>query len=205
MHDPAAAWSRLHHDIDPRGNRLLWCWLRIMWRGAAPLARAGLPPTAVTAAGALLAVVAALGHWPWVALVLVIASVGCDGLDGAVAVLGDSASAFGAVADKLADRIADVAFVIVIWRCGAAGWLAWITGAAVLGVEAWREITGGRARSLITVAERPSRAVCTVLACLAAAVWTTTWPPTVCCAVLLALSVIAVGQLARVTQAGHAR
>ena len=200
---PAAGWSRLHHGIDPRGNRLLWWWLQGMWRIAWPLARVGLLPIAVTVAGALLAVAAALRDWPWVALVLVLASVVCDGVDGAVALLEGVASRAGAAADKAADRIADVAFVVVLWRCGAPPVLVWLTGAAVLGVEGWREFVGGAARSTITVAERPSRVVCVVVACVAAGVSDTTWPATVSASILFGLSVIALAQLHHSTRLRH--
>jgi len=201
--EAAAAWSRLHHGLDPHGNRLLWCWLRAMWWLATPLTRLRVPPLVITALGAALAVVAAsISGLAWLALILVVASVVCDGLDGAVAALGNTASSLGAVADKLADRIADVAFVVVIWRCGAPGWLAVLTAAGVLSVEAVREAVRGPV--VITVGERPSRVVCTVLACASAQVSaaqasaaqaSAEWPATVCACVLLGLSVIACGQL----------
>jgi CDP-diacylglycerol--glycerol-3-phosphate 3-phosphatidyltransferase len=137
------------------------------------------------------------GIRPWIALILVLASVLCDGLDGAVAVTTNRASAFGAASDKIADRICDVCFVLVIWRCGAPSWLTLLAVLAVLGVEALREIGGRSALVTITVAERPSRAICAVLACGFASISTTAdWPASVCAGVLFGLSVIALGQLA---------
>jgi len=201
MHDPAAGWSELHHGLDPRANRLLWSWLRTVWRLARPLAQLRVPPLAITALGAALALGAAITGSAWLALILVAAAVLCDGLDGAVAVLRGVASPRGATADKAADRIADVSFVVVIWRCGAPGWLALVAGIAMLAVEASREIRGGRLRSTITVAERPSRAVCVALACICSTVSTATWPAAVCASVLLGLSVMALAQLAAVGRA----
>ncbi|MCW2497552.1 CDP-alcohol phosphatidyltransferase family protein [Jatrophihabitans sp.] len=197
MSEAAAGWSRLHHGIDPRGNRLLWGWLRGIWWLAAPLARLRVPPLALTVLGALLAVVAAAGHWPWPAFGLIAGSVLCDALDGAVALLGEHATVLGARADKLADRIADLAFVVVLWRCGAPALLAAAAAASVLAVERLREWRGGLLRAQLTVAERPSRVICVLLACLCAAVSTAHWPATVCAAVLVGLSVIALAQLTR--------
>jgi len=170
-----------------------------MWTLARPLARARVHPTVLTVLGVCCAVAAVWPTWtvrPWLALILILASVTCDGLDGALAVLTDRASAFGAAADKIADRFSDVCFVLVIWRCGAPTWLTLTAVLGVLAVEAFREAGGGALLSTITVAERPSRAVCALLACIAAAVSTATWPAAVCAAVLVGLSLIALGQLA---------
>jgi CDP-diacylglycerol--glycerol-3-phosphate 3-phosphatidyltransferase len=196
--DLATGWTRLHHGIDPHRPRLLWWWLRGIWRMAQPLADIRVHPLALTCAGLVLAVDAPffVRRLPWVALVFILLSVLADGLDGAVAIMRDRASRFGAVADKVADRIADVAFVVVIWRCGAPAVLTLITGAAVVLVEVVREVRGGRLLAALTVAERPSRATCAVLACLCLAVSPASWPATVCAAVLLSLSLIGLGQLA---------
>lgn len=199
MPEPAAAWSALHHDLDPSGVPLLRHWLRLMWRLAGPLARLRVRPIVVTLAGVVLAVDAALlaARLPWVALALVLLSVVCDGLDGAVAVLSSSASAFGSAADKAADRLADCAFAVVLWRCGAPWWLAVAAGALSLVHEGVRVVLGGARLARITVAERPTRVICAVLACGCAGVSTAAWPPTVCAAAWVALALVGLGQLAR--------
>jgi len=170
--------------------------LTFVWTIARPLRR--VPPLAITIAGALLAVVAVVVviASPVVALVLVLASVLCDALDGAVALAADRATKFGSVADKVADRIADAAFALVVWRSGAPLWLALVAGGSTLLLEGVRTVRGGAAATRITVAERPSRTICTVLACGAAAVSTAGWPPTVCAAVWAALGVAGVVQVA---------
>jgi phosphatidylglycerophosphate synthase len=169
-----------------------------VWRLAEPLAAIRVRPLALTWAGLVLAVDAPflVRRLPWVALVFILLSVFADGLDGAVAIVRGQASSFGAVADKVADRIADLAFVAVIWRCGAPAALAVSTGAAVSMVELVRDVRGGRFRAMLTVAERPSRAICALVACVCIAVSTATWPATVCAAVLLVLSLIGLVQLA---------
>ena len=188
-------WSELHHGIDPAEVPFLRGWLRIVTALARPVR--GVPPMVFTVAGAGFAVLAvALAGWPWVALALVLTAVLCDGLDGAVAVLADRASALGAVADKVADRVADTAFALVIWRCGAPWWLAVLAAALSLGHEALRTVRGGAALSRITVAERPSRVICTVLACVSAGLSAAAWPATVCAAVWVALAVVGAWQVA---------
>jgi archaetidylinositol phosphate synthase len=193
----AAGWSRLHYGIDPAGVPLLRGWLRLVTALARPLHR--VPPLVLTVAGAVCAVAAVFvaSALPWLALALVLAAVLCDGLDGAVAVQAGRATAAGSVADKLADRIADTAFALVIWRCGAPLWLAVLAAALSLVHEGIRVVRGGRALSTITVAERPSRTICTVLACAAVGITPDAWPATVCAAVWVGLAVIGLGQLLR--------
>lgn len=197
MDDPVAGWSQLHHGIDPRSSAPLWRWLRIMWWLARPLVRLRVSPTALTTAGVLLACAAAVvvARDPWVAAGFVVGSVVADGLDGAVAVLRGNASPGGALADKIADRISDVAFAAVIWRCGAPPWLAVLAGVSMLAVEAVRELGSGQV--VLTVGERPSRTVCTVLACGSVAISSAHWPVLVCAWVLVVLSATALGQLSR--------
>jgi phosphatidylglycerophosphate synthase len=170
-----------------------------MWLLARPLARLRVPPLVITLAGAVLAVDAVLfaERLPWAALGLVLLSVVCDGVDGAVAVLASSASAFGSVADKVADRVSDSAFALVLWRCGAPWWLAVVAGGLSLVHEGIRVVLGGERLARITVAERPTRVICTALACGSAGVSSASWPPTVCAAVWVGLAVIGLGQLVR--------
>jgi archaetidylinositol phosphate synthase len=194
--DPyAAVWLRLHGGLQP--SPLVRRWLRLMWTLARPIAR--VPPTAITLAGVVLAVDAALlaGDVPLASLGFVLASALCDGLDGAVAVVGRSATRFGALADAVADRIADCAFAVAVWRCGAPWWLAGAAGALSLVHELSRAWPGGRRRTTITVAERPTRVVCAALAASSAAASDASWPPTVCAAAWTGAALIGLGQLAR--------
>jgi phosphatidylglycerophosphate synthase len=193
----SAGWSELHHGIDPARVPLLRLWLRVVWSVARPLS--AIPPIAFTVIGAVLAVDALLlaSTQPWVALVLVLVSAACDALDGAVAVIAHRASAAGAIADKTADRVADTAFALVMWQCGAPWWLAACAAVLSLAHEALREARGGTLRSYITVAERPTRVICAALACVCAGVSTAGWPPTVCAATWVVLAMIGLAQLAR--------
>jgi len=187
--DLIEAWSALHRGLRP--SPLVRRWLTLMWTLARPLAEARVPPAAITAAGLLLAVDAPLlaARLPLVALVLVLAAALCDGLDGAVALLQARTTRAGAVADTIADRIADTAFALVIWQAGAPLWLALLAAALSISLEI------ARRRPLITVAERPTRVICTALACVSAAISDAAWPPTVCAAVWVAATLVAFVQL----------
>ena len=188
--DLIEAWSALHRGLRP--SPLVRRWLTLMWTLAGPLAAARVPPAAITAAAAvLLAVDAPLfaARLPLVALVLVLAAALCDGLDGAVALLQGRSTRAGAVADTIADRIADTAFALVIWQAGAPLWLALLAAALSISLEI------ARRRPLITVAERPTRVICTALACVSAAISDAAWPPTVCAAVWVAATLVAFVQL----------
>lgn len=197
--DPAGSWSARHHGMGAASVPLLPGWIRLTDALAAPLVRLRVPATAVTVTGALLAVLAAAvtRPAPWAAVALVLLSVACDAVDGTVASRTGRVSRAGARADAVADRVADVAFAAVVWRCGAPLWLAAAAGLVSLAHEAYRAWRGGRLQVRITVDERPTRTVCTVLAAGSAAVSAATWPATVCAAVWLGLAAVGVAQLVR--------
>ena len=198
MTDPAPRWSALHSGIDPASVPMLKPWLRLLWWLARPLARWGVPPTLLTVFGVVLASDALFlaSATPLAAAACVVLAVVCDGLDGAVAIVGAGGSRGGALADAIADRIADAVFALVIWRVGAPLWLAVCAAALAVGVDGLRRLRGGAVRALITVGERPTWMICATLACLSAAVSKATWPPTICAAVACAAGVIALGQVA---------
>lgn len=197
MTTPARRWSELHHGIDPAGVPLLAPWLRLMWATSRPLARLRVPPTAVTGSGVVLAgsaVGLASAHPAWAAVAVVVAAV-CDGLDGAIAVVAGRATRAGAVADAVADRLADAAFAAVLWRCGVPlAWAALAAGLALAvdGLRRWRHVP-----TRITVGERPTWTICAVLACGAAAVTGTKWPVDLCAGVWIVAGAIAVVQVLR--------
>lgn len=173
--------------------------MRAIWALARPLVALGLPPTAISVTGAVLAgaAVGVVRAFPLLAILALVLSVLCDALDGAVALLAERASQAGMIVDAVCDRIADLAFVAVIYRCGAPLWLSALAAASMLGIEGWRLARAGVARTTITVAERPTRFVCAALAVAALDVSPAVWPAVVCASVLLGLGVIGVVQLAR--------
>jgi phosphatidylglycerophosphate synthase len=191
---PAQRWSALHHGIDPARVPLLMPWLRLMWLLARGLRR--VPPLVLTGLGVVLAAgaVPLAGPLPWAAVIAVLGAAVCDGLDGAVAVVTDHATRAGASADAIADRISDVAFALVVWRCGVPGWLAAVCAALAVGVDVLRRVR--RRPDRITVAERPTFTICAALAAGSAAVTAAMWPPTVCAGVWAVAGVIGTAQVA---------
>lgn len=171
------AWSKLHGGAAVTGPTRVW--LRCCHRLAVPLAQRGVSPTGLTAAGVVLAFSALVpagagGGWVAVAAVLVLLSSVFDGLDGAVAVLTDRASARGAVLDSVADRICEVAFVGVLWSLGAEAW--WCLGAwgsiwLLEYVRARAAAVGIPGIGPVTIGERPTRVIVVVMFALAAAVF----------------------------------
>jgi CDP-diacylglycerol--glycerol-3-phosphate 3-phosphatidyltransferase len=192
---PEQRWSALHRGIDPARVPMLLPWLRLMWRLARPVR--AVPPTAITALGLLLAWDAVLlaGRLPAVAAGLVVLAAMCDGLDGAVAVVAGRATALGAHADAVADRLADLAFAAVLWRCGVPWGVALACGVVAVAVDIARRLK--RVPERITVGERPTWTVCAALAAGCAAVTAARWPVLVCAAVWLAAGVVALAQIVR--------
>lgn len=188
-------WRELHGGVDPRATVLVRRWLTAVHACARPLARRGVRPDVLTFIGLALALatvpVAALGgRWALLVAALAAVSGGVDSLDGAVAVLTDRVTAWGALLDAVADRVADVALAValtalVITSDGhviGEAWLVASTAAAVV-VPLLHEYVRARAASLglrgldvVTGGERPSRLIMVVMFALGAgAVDDATW------------------------------
>jgi len=166
-----AAWSALHGGFDPdRASPLVRGWVRLAYRGGSLLARLGVGPMVVTGVGLLLSavvpVVVALGPagLPLGALLVLLASV-ADGLDGAVAIVAGKASRLGFVADSVADRLGELAWLAAFWLAGVPAWLAVAAGALSWlheYVRARAIAAGMREIGVVTVAERPTRVIVTI-------------------------------------------
>ena len=160
-------WSRSHGGYDVAASRPARAWLRVSYGLGAPLARRGVAPSWVTGLGGLVAVavaaVAALGgRWALLAAALVGVLALLDGIDGAVAELTGTATAWGRVLDQMIDRVGDVSMLVALWALGAPGPLC--AAAAVLtvfdeAVRASAVAAGAREIGLVTVPERPTRLV----------------------------------------------
>ncbi|WP_207634240.1 CDP-alcohol phosphatidyltransferase family protein [Candidatus Frankia alpina] len=163
-----ARWSALHGGYDPLGG--LWvvrAWLTLVHRVASPLAARRVTPSAVTAAGVAvtalaLPAAAAGGHWPLLAVLMMLLGGVADSLDGAVAVLTDRASAWGYLLDSVADRCGDLLYLVALWYVGAPGGLLIAAGCA-LGLLEYTRARGGNAGfgqiGVVTVGERPTRLI----------------------------------------------
>ncbi|GAA3625245.1 YhjD/YihY/BrkB family envelope integrity protein [Streptomyces chitinivorans] len=172
--DALARWAELHAGHDPSGSTLASGWVVLVQRCASTRPLRALPPDLLSLAGPL-AVAAAValaaegGRWPLAACVLVVLSGLFDGLDGAVAAVTGRARPLGAVVDALADRVADLLLVAVLYALGAPA--SWCLAAALLAqlheyVRARANAAGMRGVGALSVGERPLRVVLSAVACL---------------------------------------
>jgi len=163
-----ALWSAGHGGYDPRGNALAHAWLKLTYRCAVPVARWGVPPSAVTFAGLLACLLVPLlawpgGAWPLLAVPVVALSGLLDGVDGAVALISGRASRFGAVLDGTADRAGELLYVVALWLLGAPAWLC-VAGAAVAWLQEYARARAGMEEiGVVTVWERPTRIIVTAV------------------------------------------
>jgi len=165
-----ARWSAAHGGIEPSG--LVLGWLRLIYVLVGPLARRGVPPWVLTVLSGLCGVAVplwVLGGFPLVGAVSAVLCAVLDGLDGAVAVLTDTATAWGRVLDPLVDRIGDVAFLVALVLAGAPGWLAVGVGVSTLLQESVRASARLPDVGVVSVWERPSRVIVTALGLLGVA------------------------------------
>lgn len=167
-------WSALHGGADPRA-RLVAAWLTVVHACASPFVRLRVPPDALTVAGVVTACLTPLlvGAGPGgqaAAVVIIVLSGLTDSLDGAVAVMTDRVTRWGAVLDATADRVADAAFVAALWVAGAPAWacvvavgLAWLLEY----VRARAGAAGMTEVAVLSVGERPTRVIVVVMFLLA--------------------------------------
>jgi phosphatidylglycerophosphate synthase len=162
-------WSALHGDAGTDG--LVGWWLGLAHTLARPLIRLGAGPDTVTILGLLVALGAlapasAGAHWPVLAAAVIAASGLLDNLDGAVAVMTGRITRRGFVLDSVCDRIADAGYCAALWLAGAPAGLA-VAGAALAWlheyVRARAAVAGMPEIGVVTVAERPTRVIVTVM------------------------------------------
>ena len=179
-----AAWSATHGGVDTARPGFVRGWLSAVYVAARPVARLGVPPSVVTLLGVLVsfAVVPLAdfgGRWPLLVAVVVLVSGLLDGVDGAVALLTGRSTVWGAVLDALADRCSDLAYVAGLlaltgWGPAPLQWLAAVCGALTVLHEYLRAratAAGMDDVGVVTVAERPTRVVITLMCCIAAGLY----------------------------------
>jgi len=173
------AWSALHGGYDARSSFFPRVWLTFAHACARPLVRAGASPNAVTMLGL---VVSALALWPavvggrWLLLIpLIVAMSGLiDNLDGAVAVMTGRTTRWGYVLDSVVDRLSDTIYLVVLLVIGAPVWACVVGGGLMLLQEYTRAraAAGGMSEiGVVTVWERPTRVVVTVMFVLGAGIY----------------------------------
>ena len=198
-----ARWAALHGGYRPESNRLVRLWLTWTYVAAQPLARTRVPPDVVTVLGLVVsgaaAWLAAAGDEWWLlaaALVIVLSGL-ADNLDGAVAVLTDRATRWGAVLDALADRGSDLLYLVALWQAGAEEWACVVGGVLMLLQEYARARAAAAGMSevgVVTVWERPTRVIVTAAFLASASALGDPWP-TLGALVWVGLGVVGLVQL----------
>ena len=177
-------WAALHGGVDP-SSPLVRGWLALTYAVAAPVARRRVSPDALTLLGLVLALLVvplawASGRWPLLAVAMVVLSGLVDSLDGAVAVLTDRVTRWGAVLDSVTDRCSDIAYVVALLALGGFGdrGLVIVAAGAAAGLVLLQEYTRARATAsgmsevgIVTVAERPTRVIGAAMFCLGAGLY----------------------------------
>jgi CDP-diacylglycerol--glycerol-3-phosphate 3-phosphatidyltransferase len=177
-------WADTHGGYDPRSNVLVRGWLTVAYAVARPLAAARVPPDLVTFAGLVVTGVAALlamgEGWVLLCAAVVVVLAGLlDNVDGAVAVLRDRVTSWGAFLDSVTDRVGDLVMVLALGFAGAP-WQVCVTGGVLMFLLEYargRAAVGGMTEvGVVTVWERPTRVIVTATFLAAAALLGDPWP-----------------------------
>ena len=167
--DFSERWAGEHGHVSTRG--LVGAWLRVSHRLAKICTALRISPNALTVLGVFAAGGTALFSPQWWIAFLLLLSLLCDGIDGSMAIVQNKADKLGATLDSVADRISESFWAIAFYRLGAP--LTWVVALwmvatiqeyvrARLGSEGVREI------GVITLAERPVRALALLIAIILA-------------------------------------
>lgn len=163
-------WQVQHNapDLDPGSTTLLRLFLTFTYVCAKPFAKHRVSPNVITFLGLGVAglVVPCADRWPIAAAFLIFLSTLTDGVDGCVAALNDCATRFGFVLDSVVDRFADGLFLYALVRAGGATGLAVGAGCATVALEYTRARAGAAGFGevgIVTIGERPTRAVAAIL------------------------------------------
>ena len=154
-----AKWSSLHSDAPIKGA-VAW-WLKISYRFGLIATLLRISPNVLTLLGLLSAAMTAITATSWWAVLFLVFSLFCDGIDGSVAIFQKRESAWGATLDSVVDRISEAFWLYALYVIGIPAWLA----IALWSIAAFQEYARAKLSSLgvrdigvVTPAERPVRA-----------------------------------------------
>jgi archaetidylinositol phosphate synthase len=152
-------WSKLHMGAEISG--IVKGWLSISYAIARILIFLRITPNLLTLGGIVFAAAALFYPTSIIALILLILSLICDGVDGSVAIVGRRQSQLGAVADSIADRITEALWFAALYQWGIPAEIS----LALFTLALVQEYARARMASLgfeeigvVTIAERPVRA-----------------------------------------------
>ena len=153
------SWSSLHGNAKISG--IVKGWLTISYLLVKPLAKLKITPNILTIFGLFFGVLLylnALSNW---AVILLILSLICDGIDGSLAIITGKGSKWGAMLDSVVDRVTEFFWALTFIAIGANQYVV-IAALLIASVQEYlRARAGGLGLSevgVVTTAERPVRA-----------------------------------------------
>jgi phosphatidylglycerophosphate synthase len=153
------SWSSLHGNAKISG--IVKGWLTISNLLVKPLAKLKITPNILTIFGLFFGVLLylnALSNW---AVILLILSLICDGIDGSLAIITGKGSKWGAMLDSVVDRVTEFFWALTFIAIGANTNVV-IAALLIASVQEYlRARAGGLGLSevgVVTIAERPVRA-----------------------------------------------
>jgi len=153
-------WSELHGGVDVEGT--VGRWLRISYQSARICTALRISPNVLTFLGLGAAIAMGLSTYAAIALLLLIASLFFDGIDGSVAILQGRASKWGSLLDSIADRISEAFWLYMGWRLGIPAWIVitmWVIASTQEYARARLASLGHAGIGVLTPTERPVRAI----------------------------------------------
>ena len=154
-----SVWRRLQGDAEISG--IIKGWLSISYLIVKPLAKVRVTPNILTILGLFFGVLLYANAETFWAPALLVLSLICDGIDGSLAIVTNKSTKWGAILDSTVDRLAEIFWVLALYKVGADLNLLIIVLLAASVQEYMRARAAGLGVSevgIVTFAERPVRA-----------------------------------------------
>ena len=161
-------WSELHGGA--RVSGVVKWWLIISFAISRPLVRIKVSPNVLSILGVIAAVFTYTEARRDYCIVLLALSLVSDGIDGTVAILSGKASTRGAMVDAVCDRLGETLWAFALYKLGAPAWIvgvAWVFAFTQEYARARIAGLGDYRIDVVTIAERPVRAIFLALAIVA--------------------------------------
>jgi CDP-diacylglycerol--glycerol-3-phosphate 3-phosphatidyltransferase len=163
-------WSQLHGNAPI--SKVVKAWLQISYVVAKALIKMRLTANFVTILGLLFAILLFLfAHENWSAIFLIL-SLFADGIDGSIAIISKKNSKFGALLDAIIDKVSELFWILALYKIGVE--ISYLIFVLVLALiqEYLRSRSSGVGLTelgVVTIAERPVRAIFTFFTLLLSA------------------------------------
>jgi phosphatidylglycerophosphate synthase len=161
-------WSGLHGGVEIKG--FVKYWLAFAYRVARLFDRLRIKPNTVTALGLIFSILTWVFAKQWPAAILLLISICFDGFDGSLAIIQGVESKVGAVIDSVVDRASEIFWALALFKIGGPWGIIFIALVVAGTQEYLRARAGGLGLAeigIVTIGERPVRAIFTMIALLA--------------------------------------